>query len=108
MEGTLLVPPERGTIIGRALWKVRYPDTPFFAPSLALTTVKARFVVVGGSQREQQTNPTSASHGYAGHNSTMRIQQGNQFDSTYLSIYKSKVGALSTAQLPYPGHDGQS
>lgn len=81
MEGVLLVPPERGTIIGRALWK-------------------PRFVVVGGVQKGQQTNLTATQI-----LSTSRIQAANRAsnltgstrgqakgssEGVFLSIYKSK------------------
>lgn len=80
MEGTLLVPPDRGTIIGRAIWK-------------------PRFVVVGNPQRDAQQTNLSLSKVIS--NSTSRIkdmrssgsskmQQKPAADTMYLSIYKSK------------------
>ncbi|OIW29528.1 hypothetical protein CONLIGDRAFT_575174 [Coniochaeta ligniaria NRRL 30616] len=78
MEGTLLVPPERGTIIGRAVWK-------------------SRFVVVANGQKEQQTNPTFAQSmtasrmQAASRASNIRAQPTGSPEAIYLSIYKSKI-----------------
>ncbi|KAK6834964.1 hypothetical protein PG987_009658 [Apiospora arundinis] len=46
MEGTLLIPPDRGNILGRAIWKVLLDHrTPF-------CTIWSRYVVVGTPSRE--------------------------------------------------------
>ncbi|KAK3944123.1 hypothetical protein QBC46DRAFT_252839 [Diplogelasinospora grovesii] len=77
MEGTLSVPPDRGTIIGRALWKTRY-------------------VVVGGAQREQPPQTASNKGLQASRGSTPKGLLKAPPDAIYLSIYKSKA---STAYL---------
>ncbi|KAK3684930.1 hypothetical protein B0T22DRAFT_499997 [Podospora appendiculata] len=71
MEGALSVPPDRGTIIGRAIWKPRY-------------------VVVGGAQRDYQTQSTLSSRSQSSRSSTLRGQLNAPPDAIYLSIYKSK------------------
>ncbi|KAL8301638.1 hypothetical protein RB597_002179 [Gaeumannomyces tritici] len=91
MEGILAVPPDRGTIIGRALWKTR-------------------FVVVGPQKREQ-----------SGATSTWRIltprdSPGNPA-TTYLSIYKSRseleptlqyhIGSVTECQVQMIAHRKQ-
>ncbi|KAJ9148373.1 hypothetical protein NKR23_g5037 [Pleurostoma richardsiae] len=75
MEGVLVVPPDRGTIIGRAIWKSRY-------------------VVVGPSRRERPSDgpfsrPAGANRSQA---SSQRSQPPPDPPSggTFLSIYKSK------------------
>ncbi|KAK2603035.1 hypothetical protein N8I77_009520 [Diaporthe amygdali] len=76
MEGYLAVPPDRGTILGRALWKTRY-------------------VVLGSaSQREvkPEDSPSQAQPGARGKDGrgTSRSQSNISFDgTTYLSIYKA-------------------
>ncbi|KAK9426501.1 hypothetical protein SUNI508_00028 [Seiridium unicorne] len=77
MEGVLLVPPDRGTIIGRAVWK-------------------SRFVVVGSPQREMAHPNLSLSQVL----STNRIKEARGQsskprpmpapDAIYLSIYKAR------------------
>ncbi|KAK1835390.1 hypothetical protein QBC39DRAFT_341237 [Podospora conica] len=71
MEGLLTVPPERGTIIGRAIWKPRY-------------------VVVGSAHREPQTT-------VAAPNSRLQTSRGStprgvvkMPEGVFLAIYKSK------------------
>ncbi|KAK4240490.1 hypothetical protein C8A03DRAFT_13216 [Achaetomium macrosporum] len=78
MEGTLSMPPDRGTIIGRAAWKMRY-------------------VVVGGANREQAQSAL-----------TNRLQSNRASnpgelgkapsEGVYLSIYKSKEDPESLIQ----------
>ncbi|ROV90244.1 hypothetical protein VMCG_10268 [Cytospora schulzeri] len=76
MEGYLAVPPDRGTILGRAIWKVRY--------------------VVLGPQRECNAGEptTQQQQGVQGLRNregrgTSRSQTNISFDgSTYLSVYK--------------------
>ncbi|KAH8881532.1 hypothetical protein GQ53DRAFT_667704 [Thozetella sp. PMI_491] len=68
MEGTLVVPPERGTIIGRALWKPRY-------------------VVIGPAVRE---SPGYLDRSLGSSGSRSRLPPGVSNDAVYLSIYKSK------------------
>lgn len=94
MEGTLLVPPERGAIIGRALWKVSLPVIPL--ATALLTTAKPRFVVIGSSQRRQQTSirpshNTPASRIPGSRNSSSRTLPNSSSETNYISIYKSKV-----------------
>ncbi|KAL1884178.1 hypothetical protein VTK73DRAFT_5314 [Phialemonium thermophilum] len=79
MEGTLLVPPDRGTIIGRALWKTRY-------------------VVIGPSrgQGELPTNFTASQGTGAGRSHMTRSSNSNPRIPTrpehfVLSIYKAKT-----------------
>ncbi|KAK4043068.1 hypothetical protein C8A01DRAFT_43992 [Parachaetomium inaequale] len=69
MEGPLSVPPDRGTIIGRAVWKVRY-------------------VVVGGANRDQ-TQPGPPSRMPSNRTSTPR-ELARVSEGIFLSIYKSK------------------
>ncbi|KAI0108599.1 hypothetical protein GGR51DRAFT_120674 [Nemania sp. FL0031] len=79
MEGILLVPPDRGTILGRAVWKPRYVSIGPLnqkdgqQSNLSLTQVlsTARIRDAGGrsSKSQQQKVPT---------------------DAVYLSVYKSK------------------
>ncbi|KAK4167988.1 hypothetical protein QBC43DRAFT_126713 [Cladorrhinum sp. PSN259] len=69
MEGLLSVPPDRGTIIGRALWKPRY-------------------VVVGGPSREQAQQSTLSK--LQSNRSSARDLSRIPTDGFYLSVYKSK------------------
>ncbi|KAK0720677.1 hypothetical protein B0H67DRAFT_484715 [Lasiosphaeris hirsuta] len=77
MEGLLTVPPDRGTIIGRAIWKVRSPHRP-------------RYVVVGGAQRDSQIQQASNSRIQASRGPTPKGQLRTLQEGIYLSIYKSK------------------
>ncbi|KAK4189089.1 hypothetical protein QBC35DRAFT_450553 [Podospora australis] len=70
MEGLLSVPPDRGTIIGRALWKPRY-------------------VVVGGPNRED-VQPPPPSRVMSNRSSAPRELMRVPTEGIYLSIYKSK------------------
>ncbi|KAI1655675.1 hypothetical protein F4813DRAFT_158337 [Daldinia decipiens] len=76
MEGALLVPPDRGSIIGRAAWKPRYlvvgPPKDGSQPNTGFSQVlnAARIKDVGGRSSKSQ----------------QRIQP----DLVYLSIYKTK------------------
>ncbi|KAK4204254.1 hypothetical protein QBC40DRAFT_104503 [Triangularia verruculosa] len=68
MEGFLSVPPDRGTIIGRAMWKPRY-------------------MVVGGPQRDQTPGIARApSNRSSAPKELFRVPS----EGVYLSIYKSK------------------
>ncbi|KAK3359016.1 hypothetical protein B0T25DRAFT_83082 [Lasiosphaeria hispida] len=71
MEGLLTVPPDRGTIIGRAIWKPRY-------------------VVVGSAQRDSQIQQASNSRIQTSRGSTPKGQVRTAQEGIYLSIYKSK------------------
>ncbi|KAI0124263.1 hypothetical protein BJ170DRAFT_686627 [Xylariales sp. AK1849] len=77
MEGVLLIPPDRGTIIGRAIWK-------------------PRFVVVGSPQRAVSQANLSLSQVLStnrikeARGQTFKSQQRPPPDAVYLSIYKSK------------------
>ncbi|KAK8041390.1 hypothetical protein PG994_014397 [Apiospora phragmitis] len=83
MEGTLLIPPDRGNILGRALWKSRY-------------------VVVGSPQREGNADANQAPNNLSLSQvlSATRIKDSREKnikipprispDSIYLSLYKSK------------------
>ncbi|KAK8017445.1 hypothetical protein PG993_013771 [Apiospora rasikravindrae] len=83
MEGTLLIPPDRGNILGRALWKSRY-------------------VVVGSPQREgnmdanQPPNNLSLSQVLSAtrikdsREKSIKLPPRMSPDSIYLSLYKSK------------------
>ena len=59
-EGTVLVPPDRGTIIGRAIWKVSRPILPLPGVELMIS-VQPRFVVLGRQNRPEPVLPRSAS-----------------------------------------------
>ncbi|KAI0133184.1 hypothetical protein F4776DRAFT_671547 [Hypoxylon sp. NC0597] len=76
MEGTLLVPPDRGTIIGRAVWKPRY-------------------LVIGPQRDAYQTNTAlsqvlSAARIKDVSNRSSKSQQRAQPDAIFLSIYKTR------------------
>ncbi|KAK5654861.1 hypothetical protein OQA88_6897 [Cercophora sp. LCS_1] len=80
MEGLLTVPPDRGTIIGRALWKPRY-------------------VVVGGVQREPLTpSSVQSSRLQSSRSSTPRGVLKTFPDGVFLSVYKSKDDAEPVQQ----------
>ncbi|ORY71125.1 uncharacterized protein BCR38DRAFT_479645 [Pseudomassariella vexata] len=77
MEGILYVPPDRGTIIGRAVWKQRYvvvgsPQRDVYQPNLSLSQVlsTSRIKESKGRDSKPQNKPPP--------------------DAVYLSIYKSK------------------
>ncbi|KAI2463430.1 hypothetical protein F4781DRAFT_416696 [Annulohypoxylon bovei var. microspora] len=76
MEGTLLAPPDRGTIIGRAVWKPRYlvigPQRDAFPSNTGFSQVAARIKDAGS--RSSKAQP----------------QQRLQSDAIYLSIYKTR------------------
>ncbi|KAK0652265.1 hypothetical protein B0T16DRAFT_426832 [Cercophora newfieldiana] len=71
MEGLLTVPPDRGTIIGRAIWKSRY-------------------VVVGAAQREPQSPAAPSTRNQISRSSTPMALRKAYPDGVFLSIYKSK------------------
>ncbi|KAI1415202.1 hypothetical protein F5Y13DRAFT_6632 [Hypoxylon sp. FL1857] len=103
MEGTLLVPPDRGTIIGRAVWKPRY-------------------LVIGPQRDAYQTNT-----GFSQVLSAARIkdpsgrlsksQQRAQPDTIFLSIYKTRddwepvqqhsIASITDCQLQKVSHRKQ-
>ena len=99
-EGTLLVPPERGTIIGRAIWKVSRPILALPAIELMLS-VQPRFVVLGRQNRPEPVLPRSASSNKStsGRKSvkapSSKPSKDNldhaAKDKLWLSIYKQKV-----------------
>ncbi|KAI1079389.1 hypothetical protein F5B20DRAFT_581490 [Whalleya microplaca] len=76
MEGTLLVPPDRGTIIGRAVWKPRYlvigPQKDASQPNLSFTHVLSAARIKDAAGRSSKPPP--------------RLQP----DLIFLSIYKTK------------------
>ncbi|KAK4250643.1 hypothetical protein C7999DRAFT_38253 [Corynascus novoguineensis] len=71
MEGPLSMPPDRGTIIGRAVWKVRW-------------------VVVGGSVRDQTSQTVPANRVQSNRASAPRELTKVLSEGIFLSIYKSK------------------
>ncbi|KAK4127597.1 hypothetical protein N657DRAFT_653771 [Parathielavia appendiculata] len=71
MEGLLSVPPDRGTIIGRAVWKMRY-------------------VVVGGASREQMQLAPINRNAQSNRISTPMELSRMSAEGVFLSIYKSK------------------
>ncbi|CAJ2507748.1 Uu.00g089340.m01.CDS01 [Anthostomella pinea] len=78
MEGSLLIPPDRGAILGRAVWKTRYvvigplPQKDGHPSNLSLSQVlaSARIKDVGGWGSRSQPKPPT--------------------DAIYLSVYKTK------------------
>lgn len=79
MEGTLVIPPERGTIIGRALWKARYvvvgplkDHHTDASMSQMMTTNRIKESREAASKAGQSKSPTAPT------------------GAIYLSIYKSK------------------
>ncbi|KAK8047804.1 hypothetical protein PG996_015868 [Apiospora saccharicola] len=110
MEGTLLIPPDRGNILGRALWKSRY-------------------VVLGSPQREgnadanQPPNNLSLSHVLSatrikdGREKNIKIPPRMSPDTIYLSLYKSKddwepaqqysIASIAGCQLQMVAHRKQ-
>ncbi|KAK4149230.1 hypothetical protein C8A00DRAFT_19055 [Chaetomidium leptoderma] len=99
MEGTLSVPPDRGTIIGRAVWKVRY-------------------VVVGGANRDQPPpTPGPANRMQSNRTSTPRELTRVLSEGIFLSIYKSKedtepiqqhnINSISDCQVQMLAHRKQ-
>ncbi|KAL7625055.1 hypothetical protein AAE478_004269 [Parahypoxylon ruwenzoriense] len=76
MEGTLLVPPDRGTILGRAVWKPRYlvigPQRDASQSNLSFTQVLSAARIKDASSRSSKPHPRA------------------QPDAIYLSIYKAK------------------
>lgn len=99
LEGALMVPPDRGQILNRAVWKVRnLPIHATIRPQL--TTSQTRHVVISRRApafREQQNNPS-----YSQLMTTSRIvSSGKQQsapppaptinDEYCISIFKSKV-----------------
>jgi hypothetical protein len=99
-EGTLLVPPDRGTIIGRAIWKVSCPILPLLGVELTMS-VQPRFVVLGRQNRLEPVLPRSASSnkstsGRKSAKSPSSKPSKDNLDSAakdklWLSIYKQKV-----------------
>ncbi|KAK4212373.1 hypothetical protein QBC37DRAFT_195380 [Rhypophila decipiens] len=99
MEGTLCVPPEPRTIIGRAIWKPRY-------------------VVVGGPIREPQLQqPGIAGRLQPSRSSTPKGQFAPIPDTIFLSVYKSKedyepiqqhaIGTITDCQVQMVAHRKQ-
>ncbi|KAI0166877.1 hypothetical protein GGR52DRAFT_78279 [Hypoxylon sp. FL1284] len=76
MEGTLLSPPDRGTIIGRAVWKPRYlvigPQKDAHQPNSSLSQVLSAARIKEASGRSSKPQPRALP------------------DAVYLSIYKSR------------------
>ncbi|TPX17652.1 uncharacterized protein E0L32_012063 [Thyridium curvatum] len=95
MEGVFLVPPDRGALIGRALWK-------------------PRFVTIGGPQREPAHSNNRA---HANRSSTPKGQQITDPDAVYLSVYKSSsdyepaqqhaIGSITDCQIQLLSHRKQ-
>ncbi|RFU32238.1 hypothetical protein B7463_g4114, partial [Scytalidium lignicola] len=87
MEGYMLVPPDRGTIIGRALWKPRYVILGSAAPPQ--TVPELPLPRTGSSARLQlhrsllKPSPMRPSLG--------DISNAHAQDGLYLSIYKDKA-----------------
>ncbi|KAK4138662.1 hypothetical protein BT67DRAFT_369560 [Trichocladium antarcticum] len=81
MEGALSLPPERGTIIGRALWKVRCSRRCWFGA--------VRYVVVGSANREQ-TQDATVSRMQSNRCSTTRELSKVAPEGIFLSVYKNK------------------
>lgn len=76
MEGTLLIPPDRGTIIGRAVWKPRYlvigPQKDSYPPNSGFSQVLSAARIKDSSSRSSKPQPRA------------------QPDAVYLSIYKTR------------------
>ncbi|KAI1152445.1 hypothetical protein F4825DRAFT_310469 [Nemania diffusa] len=89
MEGTLLVPPDRGTILGRAVWKPRYViigplnQKDGYQPNLSLSQVlsNARSRDGGRSSKSLQKVPIDT--------------------AVYLSVYKSKEDTEPSLQYSF-------
>ncbi|KAL2177949.1 uncharacterized protein P884DRAFT_198562 [Thermothelomyces heterothallicus CBS 202.75] len=97
MEGPLSMPPERGTIIGKPVWKVRW-------------------VVIGGSTRDR-TQLDTAKRGQTNRTSAPRELTRTLTEGMFLSIYKSKddtepiqqyaVSSIADCQLQILSHRKQ-
>ncbi|KAJ2902202.1 hypothetical protein MKZ38_000936 [Zalerion maritima] len=85
MEGTLLVPPDRGTIIGRAVWKPRY-------------------MVIGASKRDVQSpsypgsQMSSSSRLNASRIASPRSPPSFSLEPLCMSIYKAKFAITSITE----------
>ncbi|KAI3321731.1 hypothetical protein HD806DRAFT_145666 [Xylariaceae sp. AK1471] len=102
MEGILLVPPDRGTILGRAVWKPRYvvigplSQKDGHQPNLSLSQVLSTARVGGWSSKSQQKAPA---------------------DAIYFSVYKSKedsepihqhsIASITDCQVQHVAHRKQ-
>jgi hypothetical protein len=101
MEGLMSVPPERGTIIGRALWKVGSHDLLSSRRSSDNLLVQTRYVVLGSGAMLKTQNDILASaeaartgrRGLKPTSSKPSLVDLSQMepDKLYLSIYKQKV-----------------
>lgn len=107
MEGLMMVPPERGTIIGRALWKasLRSDESVF-----CLTMPQPRYVVLGtGAALKPQNDVATNTDNSVKSASTRKglkstsskpslvdvAQLGLEDRRLYISIYKAKVNKFS-------------
>ena len=100
MEGMMLVPPDRGTIIGRALWKAGvFHLCPQSIP--ANLCLQPRYIVVGsGAHLKTQNNilsstemPRSGRKSLKSTSSKPSLADVSEpdHDKLYISIYKQKV-----------------
>jgi hypothetical protein len=99
----MLVPPERGTIIGRALWKVCLQGVPFCFLISNQTPLQPRYVVLGsGSLMKTQNDILAESQGKSSSKKGLKStsskpslvdvsQQEPDGHGLYISIYKAKV-----------------
>jgi hypothetical protein len=83
MEGLLLVPPERGTIIGRAIWKPRY--VIFGTGSTMKPQAEAENTPKGAAARKAALKSSSSKPSLVDVS-----QEGSDEDILHVSIYKAK------------------
>jgi hypothetical protein len=101
MEGMLLVPPDKGTIIGRAVWKVSEQLPRLLWLRRELTMAQSRYVVIGSPQREDLRSSATLSQALT----TSRIQASRASankgppkaaETVCFSVYKTKVSHWRT------------
>ncbi|KAI0397350.1 hypothetical protein F5Y17DRAFT_416224 [Xylariaceae sp. FL0594] len=88
MEGVLLVPPDRGTILGRAVWKPRYVVIGTPAPKDGPQSNLSLSQVLSTSRIREAGTWSSKS------------QQKAPADLGYISVYKSKEDSEPIQQYP--------
>lgn len=98
-----MVPPDRGQILGRAVWKVGNSLQEPIRATLTYMSLQPRHVIVGrrGSViREHQSNTSSSqsmSSRIVSSGTKPKIQTNT--DEYYIAIYKSKVREPQTSPL---------
>ncbi|EPE34631.1 hypothetical protein GLAREA_10325 [Glarea lozoyensis ATCC 20868] len=95
MEGLMSVPPERGTFIGRALWKPRYVVLGTGAHLKTQTDILSESTGKSSSRKGLKSTPSKPNLA-----ETLPPQEDSQNPRLYVSIYKAKGDWEFVSQHP--------